>query len=228
MRERSCCGSGDGDGVEAQAGEEGCDAGLSVLAGAVKDSVGDGGLGDLFFGCLADLGFEVGVGGDEHAGDAGVDAGVGIVEAGGEDLRCGQVDVDGSAVQGVSVDGDVGGFELAEVDSGDDFAVGDEEELVAGEEVGQQGVLALALDDFVDGVDDGFEAGELADSVDDGGGGCVDGGAAASEKSGEAMENAGGAGDGEVSEASGQEDSEKEAGGEAEDEREAASGLDRT
>ncbi len=84
------------------------------------------------------------------------------------------------------VDLDVLGFELGEIDAGDGLAVDDEQELVAGEDVGQQRAGALALDDGVERVDDGFEAAEALDLLDDGGGGEADGGGAAGDEGGDA------------------------------------------
>ena len=85
------------------------------------------------------------------------------VELGGED-REGEVDGVGGGV-----DADVFGFELGEVDAGDGLAVNDEEDLVAGEGVGQDGRGAFAFDDGVEGVDDGLEAAEALDLLDDDG-----------------------------------------------------------
>jgi len=172
--------------VEAEAVEEGADGGLGVAVGAHEDAVVEGGLCHLLLGCLANLGLEIHVGVDEQAGASGKDLGLAVVDARGEDLGCGQFHMNG-----IAVDGDVGRLELLKIDAGDDFAVGDEDELVADQEVGNVGALALAFDDFVEGVDDGFEAGELADAFDNGGGGCVDCGGAAGDEAGEAAPEAG-------------------------------------
>ena len=66
-------------------------------------------------------------------------------------------------------DVDVFGLELREVDAGDGLAVDDEEDAVAGEQVGEDGGGFGAFDDGVDRVDDGFEAVEALDPLDDGG-----------------------------------------------------------
>ena len=133
---------------------------------------------ELLLGLGAGVGLEVLVYGDEEAGGAGVDAGVLVVERGDEELRGGQGDVDGACAVFL-VDADVFGFELAEVDSGDGLAMDDEEDTVAGEEVGEDGAGFGAFDDGVDGVDDGLEAVEALDALDDGRDrGVVDGGAA--------------------------------------------------
>jgi hypothetical protein len=129
--------------VEAETVQQGGDAGLCVLAGFVEDAVRDGGLGDLLFGGLADRGFERGVGGGEETRVAGVDASALVIEARAENLRLRQADGDGLAV-----DRDVAGAKLAEIYAGDDFAVGDEQEPVTSEEVGEQGDALLSLDDL--------------------------------------------------------------------------------
>ena len=72
--------------MEAEAVEEGGDGGAGVFAGGVEDAVGEGGLLELLLGLGAGVGFEVGVGGDEDAGGADVDAGVLVVEGGEEEL----------------------------------------------------------------------------------------------------------------------------------------------
>ena len=64
---------------------------------------------------------------------------------------------------------DVFGFELGEIDSGDRLAVNDEEDAVAGEQIGQDGGGLGPFDDGIDRVDDSFEAGEALDLLDDGG-----------------------------------------------------------
>ena len=97
-----------------------------------------------------------------------VDAGVLVVERGEEELGGGKGDADGVAAV-LASDVDVFGFELGEIDSGDGLAVDDEEDAVAGEEVGQDGAGSGAFDDGVHGVDDGFEAAEALDVLDDGG-----------------------------------------------------------
>jgi hypothetical protein len=96
-------------------------------------------------------------------------------------------DVDGLAVV---VDADVFGFELREIDAGDGLAVDDEEEAVAGEEVWEDGAGLGAFDYGVDGVDDGFEAVEALDTLDDGGYGGVEGGGAAGDGGGDSSEDA--------------------------------------
>jgi len=155
---------GNVDLMEAEAVEKSCYGGAGVLAGGVEDAVGECGLLELLLGFGAGVGFEVLVGGNEQAGGASVDAGVLVVERGGEELRGGQGDVDGLSVV---VDADVFGFELREIDACDGLAVDYEEETVAGEEVGQDGTGFGAFDDGVDGVDDGFEAAEALDALDD-------------------------------------------------------------
>jgi len=154
----------DVDLVKAETVEEGADGGLGVAVGAHQDSVVQGSLRHLLLGGLAHLGFEIHVGIDEQAGASGKDLGLGVVDTRGEDLGRGQFHMNG-----IAVDGDVGGLELLEIDAGDDFSMRDEDELVADQKIGDVGALSLAFNDFVEGVDHGFEAGELTDSFDDSG-----------------------------------------------------------
>ncbi len=172
--------------MEAEAVEQGGDGCAGIRAGFREDAVVECGLRHLLLGGLADLGLEIYVGVHEQAGDAGIDLGLAIVDAGGEDLGGGQVHVNG-----IAIDGDVGRFELLEIDAGDDIAVGDKDEFVSDEKIRDVGAFALTFDDLVEGVDDRLEAGQLADLFDDGGGGCVDGGGAAGDEVGEAVEEAG-------------------------------------
>ena len=120
----------------------------------------------------------------------------------------------------LSVDADVFGLELGEVDSGDGLAVDDEEDAVSGEKVGEDSGGFGAFDDGVDGVDDGFEAGEALDFLDDGGDGGVEGGGAAGDGGGDAGHDAGGGlaeedDDGGGSEDQGEEDEEEGSGASA-------------
>ena len=184
-------GLGDVDLMEAEAVEESCYGGAGVFSGGVEDSVGEGGLLELLLGFGAGVGFEVLIDGHKQAGGAGVDASVLVVERGDEELRGGEGDVDGLAAILV-LDADVFGLQLGEIDSGDGLAVDDEEETVAGEEVGQDGAGFGAFDDGVDGVDDGLEAAESLDALDDGGNRGVVGGGAAGDGGCDACEDAGG------------------------------------
>ena len=154
--------------LESEAVEEGGDGGAGVFAGGVEDAVGEGGLLELLLGFDAGVGLEVRVGGDEEAGRAEVDTGVLVVEVGDEELGGWQGYVDGFASVLV-LDADVLGLELGEVDACDGLAVDDEKDAVAAEEVGEDGAGFGAFDDGVHGVDDGFEAAEALDMVDDGG-----------------------------------------------------------
>jgi hypothetical protein len=202
---------------EAEAVEEGGDGGAGVFAGGVEDAVGEGGGLELLLGLGASVGFEVGVGGDEEAGGADVDAGVLIVDRGEKDLGGGQGNVDGLAAVG---DADVFRFEPGEVDAGDGLAVDDEEEAIAGEQVGEDGGGFGAFDDGVDGVDDGFEAVEALDLLDDGRDGGVKRSGAAGDEAGEAGGDADGGladedDDSGSSEKEGEEEGEKGSGGAA-------------
>ena len=66
-------------------------------------------------------------------------------------------------------DADVFGFQLGQIDSGDRLAMDDEQDAVAGEQIGQHRGGFGAFDDGIDRVDDSFEAGEALDLLDDGG-----------------------------------------------------------
>lgn len=90
------------------------------------------------------------------------------------------------------VDADVFGLELGEVDAGDGLSVDDEEDAVAGEEIGEDGAGFGAFDNGVGGVDDGLEAAETLDALDYGGNGSVVGGGAAGNTVGDVGEDAGG------------------------------------
>jgi len=90
------------------------------------------------------------------------------------------------------VDADVFGLELGEVDASDGLAVDDEEDAVAGEEIGEDDAGFRAFDDGVGGVDDGLKAAEALDSLDDGGNGGVEGFGAAGDAVGDSGEDAGG------------------------------------
>jgi hypothetical protein len=171
------------DFVEAEAVEEGGDGGAGVFAGSIEDAVGEGGGLELLLGLGAGVGFEIGVGGDEEAGRADVDAGVLVVDGGEEHLGGREGDVDGLAAVG---DADLFGFELGEIDARDGLAVDDEEQAVAGEEVREDGGGLRAFDDSVDRVDDGLEAVQALDLLNDGRDGGVEGGGAAGDKAGEA------------------------------------------
>jgi hypothetical protein len=126
------------DMLEAERVEQGGDGRAGVLARGVEDAVAEGGLLELLLRRSAGVGLEVGVGRDEQAGGAGVDTGVLLVERGDEDLRGGKGDVDGAAGCGAGgvIDPDILGLELGEIDAGDGLAVDDQQELVAGEDVG--------------------------------------------------------------------------------------------
>ena len=62
-----------------------------------------------------------------------------------------------------------------EVDAGDNLAVNEHEQTIAGEKVGKDGIFFRAGDDFVHGVDDGFKAREALNTIDDRGLRVIDG-----------------------------------------------------
>ena len=184
---------GDVDVGKAEGIKQGGEGGAGVFAGGVEDTVGEGGLLELALGFGAGVGFEVAVDGNEQAGGAGINAGVGVVEGGDEDFRGGKDEMDGAIGGAVWVfDADVFGFEFGQVDAGDGLAVDDEEDAIGGEDVGEDGAGFVAFDDGVERVDDGFEAIEGLDVVDDGGDGLIEGGGARGDEGGQARGEAGG------------------------------------
>jgi hypothetical protein len=176
---------------EAQAVEQRGDGGAGVFAGGVEDAVGQRGGLELLLGFGAGVGFEVGIDRDEEAGGTDVDAGVLVVDGGEEELGRGEGDVDGLGAVLVG-DADVFGFEPGEVDSGYRLAVDDEEDAVAGEEIGQDSARFGPFDDGIDRVDDGFEAVKALDSLDDGWYGGVKRGGSAGDCGGYTGHDAGG------------------------------------
>ena len=99
--------------------------------------------------------------------------------------------MDGAAAA-LFFDSDIFWFELGEIDAGDGLAVDHEEDAVSGDEVGEDRAGFLALDDGIGGVDDGFEAAEALDALDDGWDGGVVCGGAASDSVGDVGQDAGG------------------------------------
>ena len=117
---------------------------------------------ELALGFLANLRFKIRVGGDEQSGMARVDARLFAVEARAENLRGRKMDANLAPA-----DVDIVGLERFEIDAGDDLSVNQHEQAIAGEEVGENGIFLRAGDDLIHGVDDGFEAREALDVVDD-------------------------------------------------------------
>src|SRR6202035_4870175 len=70
------CRLSDVDLFEPEAIEEDGNGGAGVFAGGIEDAVGERGLLEPLLGFGAGVGFEVGIGGDEEAGGAYIDAGV--------------------------------------------------------------------------------------------------------------------------------------------------------
>lgn len=169
--------------MKAETLEHAGDGATGVVSGGFEDAVLQGGLLELAFGFYADLAFEIGVRGRKQAGVAGIDFGSGVVDAGAEDLRGGQVDGD---VGGVDLN--VAGLQVREIDASNDFAVYYEKQAVTGQEFGEVGVGVLSGNDFVHGVADGFETLEFLNLADDGGLIDVDLGVAAVAQSAEQME----------------------------------------
>lgn len=172
--------------LKSKAGEQCADAGARVLPGFVEDPVGERGLSELLLGGEADLRFEVGIGRDQKARCPRINAGAAVVDARREDLRLRQADG-----YRCSADRYITWLELAEIDAGNDFAVGNEHKFVAHQEAGEIGVITIAFHDLVDGVIDGFEAGELANLFDHRGRGNIDAGLAAGHDAGDAIPKAG-------------------------------------
>ena len=154
--------------------------------GGAKDAVSEGGLFELALGFLADLRFEIGIGGDEKSCLAGVDAGLAAIEASAENLGSGKMDVNVAAA-----DVDVVGLESCEVDAGDDVAMNEHEQAITGEKVGKNQVLFGAGDDFVHGIDDGFKPRQTLDAIDNGGLRGIDDESAAGDGGVEAADQAG-------------------------------------
>ena len=89
-----------------------------------------------------------------------------------------------------SVDANVLGLELGEIDAGDGLAVDDEKKAVACEQVGKDGAGFGAFDDGVDGVDDGFQAVKPLDALNDSGNRGVEDSGAACDGGGDAGHDA--------------------------------------
>jgi hypothetical protein len=87
-----------------------------------------------------------------------------VVEASDENLSLGKAKRDG-----LTLNDDVGGLQLAKVDASDDFAMYDEKELIAHQEFRQVRAVVFTGNDFVHGKADGFEALKLLDLADHGG-----------------------------------------------------------
>ena len=173
--------------LEAEAVEQCSDRGAGVLAGSVEDAVAEGVFLELILSVGTGFGLEILVGGGEQAGGTSVDAGVLVVDGGDEEFGGGEGNVDG-----LVVDVDIFGPELGEVDTCDGLAMNDEQDAVAGKKIGQDGAGLRAFDDGVERIDDGFEAAEALDLLDDGGNRGIEGGRGASaDGGGNAGENAG-------------------------------------
>ena len=65
--------------------------------------------------------------------------------------------------------GDVTWLQAGKVDAGDDLAVNQHKQTVSCQKVGEDGIFLGAADNFVHGVNHGFEALQPLDAVDDGG-----------------------------------------------------------
>ncbi len=113
---------------------------------------------------LPNFAFKVGVGRGKQSGVARIDACLGVVEASDENLRLWKAKRDG-----LTLDVHVLRLQFAEIDASDNFAVHDEEEAVAHEELRQVRAVVFTGNDFVHGEADGFQALELLNLADDGG-----------------------------------------------------------
>ena len=149
-----------------------------VVGGGFEDAVLQRGLLQLTFGFFADFTFEIGIGRGEQTSVAGVDASLGVIDAGAEDFGGGQMDGNFLAL-----DLDVTVLQRREIDAGDDFAMHDQQQAIANEKFGEIGIGVFAGNYFVHGVADGFEALEFLNLADDGGLIDVDDGAASAKRS---------------------------------------------
>ena len=131
--------------VEAEGIEKRGDAGAGVLTGLVEDAVGESGLSDLLFRGGTRLRLKVGIGKDEEPSGAREDPGAAVIDAGSENLRWRQMNLDRIAIYV-----DVGRLELAEVDAGDHFAVRDEENLVADQKAWDVRAVAVPFDSLIE------------------------------------------------------------------------------
>ena len=147
--------------AKAKALQHTVDGAPGVVGGGLKDAVLQRGLLELALGFDADLAFKVGVGRRKQAGVAGIDFGPGVVDAGAEDFRGGQL-------QGyfIPLNCDVAGPQVRKIDAADNFSVHDQQQAIADQKFGQVGIGVLAGNDFVHGIADCFEALELLNLTD--------------------------------------------------------------
>jgi hypothetical protein len=123
----------------------------------------------LTLGFLTDLSLEVGIGWNQQSGLPGVNASLIVIDASAEDFWCGKMKLNGSAIHF-----DIAGLQIREVNSGDDFAVDHHEQAISSKKIREDTVFFGASDHLIHGVDDGFEALQFLDAIDDGGLGYVD------------------------------------------------------
>ena len=166
--------------VEAEAIEQRGDTGPGVLPRFVKDAVGERGLGDLLFGCQANLGFQVWIGGNQQTRCAGIDPRLSVIDPCGENLRRRQAHLDG-----ISMHGSVVRLELAQIYPGDYLSVRNQQQLVAHQKVGKVSALAFAAHDLIERINHRFQTGKLTDFFNHRRRGKLDAGAAACDVTGE-------------------------------------------
>jgi len=135
-----------------------------VAIGGLQDISLHRGFLKLAFGFLTNFTFQIRIGRGEEAGVAGIDARLRVVEARDKNLSLGKAKRDG-----LTLNDDVGGLQLAKVDAPDDFAMYDEKETIAHQEFRQVRAVVFTGNDFVHGKADGLEALKLLDLTDHGG-----------------------------------------------------------
>jgi hypothetical protein len=138
--------------------------GTRVAIGGLQDISLHRGFLKLALGFLTNFTFQIRIGRGEQAGVAGIDARLRVVEASDENLSLGKAKRDG-----LTLNDDVAGLQLAKVDAPDDFAMYDEKETIAHQEFRQVRAVVFTGNDFVHGKADGLEALKLLDLADHGG-----------------------------------------------------------
>ena len=135
-----------------------------IFVGGLQDAVLQCGCLKLALSFLAYLAFKIRIGRGEESGVARIDSRLRVVEASGEDFGLRQVNRNAAPAYH-----DVAGLKLRQIQSGDHLAVHHQQQTIAREKFRQDGILALAADNFVHGVADCLEALERPDLADDGG-----------------------------------------------------------
>ena len=114
----------------------------------------------LAFCLLAHLGFEIGIGGDQKPGLAGVDSRLRTVQPRAENLRGGNVQLDVLAFHP-----NIARLEDGEVNPGNDLAMDEEQNAISGQEIRKERIFLGAAHYFVHGVDHCLQALQPLDAV---------------------------------------------------------------